>query len=79
MSDIFVPYEKEVASHKNGVVTGRNLYLADVNAFVSPLCMIPDIGGKTGNKYFQVKPRSAWVSEFVAWLEDPHENDDMTD
>lgn len=80
MSDIFVPYEKEVAStSKRGVVHGRNLYLADVNAFVSPLCMVPDVGGNPGNKYLLVKPRSAWVSEFIAWLEDPHENDDMTD
>lgn len=80
MSDIFTPYQKEVASiDKNGVITGRKLYLADVDAFVSPLCMVPDVGAVPRCKYLQVKPRSQWVADFIAWLEDPHENDDMTD
>jgi hypothetical protein len=80
MSDIFTLYEKEVASlDKDGVVVGRSLYLADVDAFVSPLCMIPDVGANPRCRYLQVKPRSAWVEDFIDWLEDPHENDDMTD
>jgi hypothetical protein len=80
MSDIFVPYQKEVAStDKDGVVTGRKLYLADVEAFVSPLCMVPDIGAVPRCKYLLVKPRSVWAKEFIAWLDDPHDNDDMTD
>ena len=79
-SDIFVPFKKDVAAlDKDGVVTGRRLFLADVEAFVSPLCVIPDIGSQPRCKYFQVRPRSAWVKEFIAWLEDPHCNDDMTD
>ena len=54
MSDIFVPYQKEVAStDKHGVVTGRKLFL---DAFVSPLCMVPDIGAFPRCRYLQVKP-----------------------
>ena len=80
MSDIFIPFQKEVgAINKDGVVTKRKLYLADVEAFADPLCVIPDIGAKPGCKYFQVRPRSAWVREFIDWIEDPHEDDDMTD
>jgi hypothetical protein len=80
MSDIFIPFHKEVGSiSKNGVVTSRKFYLADVEAFVSPICVVPDIGAKPGNKYLQVKPRSEWVEEFIAWIEDPHEDDDISD
>ena len=79
MSDIFTPYQKDVGRlAKDGQVMERKLFLADVDAFVSPLCMVPDIGALPRCRYLQVKPRSAWVSEFTAWLEDPHDDDDMT-
>ena len=61
------------------VVLNKFISLADVEAFADPLCVIPDIGAKPGCKYFQVRPRSAWVREFIDWIEDPHEDDDMTD
>lgn len=79
-SDIFVPFEKEVARIGNdGQVIDRAFYLADVEAIVKPLFVLPDIGAKPRCKYFQVKPRSAWVADFVSWLEAPHEEDVLSD
>ena len=79
-SDIFVPLQKEVGRLDNaGRVTDRAFYLADVEAIVKPLFVLPDIGATPKCKYFQVKPRSAWVADFVAWLEAPHEDDVLSD
>ena len=81
MSDLFVPLQKEVkrVDSTTGKVLERKFYLADVDAIVSPLCVVPDIGAKPSCKYFNVKPRTAWVDEFVAWLRDPASLDDMSD
>ena len=60
----------------NGYVTNRTFYLADTEAFVGPCCAVPDIGGRI-NRYFVVKPREEWAKEFILWLEDPHNLDQM--
>lgn len=60
----------------NGYVTNRTFYLADTEAFVGPCCAVPDIGGPI-NRYFVVKPREEWAKEFILWLEDPHNLDQM--
>lgn len=79
-SDIFVPFRKDVGRlDKDGCVQGRKFYLADVEAFVAPLCVVPDIGSLPRCNYFQVRPRSSWVGDFISWLEDPHEDDIMED
>ena len=80
LSDIFVPFRKEVAkiNKASGSVVKRRYFLADVDAIVAPLCVVPDVGGSPTD-YFEVKPRNAWVKEFILWLEDSHSNDDMTD
>ena len=70
MSDLFQPFFKDKRGKK------QKFYLADVNAIVAQLCVVPDIGCKGGNRYFQVKNRSDWAQEFEDWVEDPH--DDMT-
>ena len=76
-SDLFIPLDLEVEGmDEEGDVTGRKFYLASTDAFVGPCCVIPDIGGPT-NRYFQVKPRSEWVDEFVVWLKQPHKDDQM--
>ena len=54
----------------------RVFYLADVEAFVEPCCVVPDLGGP-GNRYFVLKPRNKWAKEFVRWIEDPHKLDQM--
>ena len=72
MSDLFHPILKDIGRSK------RRFYLANVDAIVSPMCVVPDIGCKGKNRYFQVEPRSQWVEQFVSWVEDPHEYDAMT-
>jgi len=69
-SEIFVPIIKETGVVANGVVTGLKFYLADVEAFVAPLTVIADVGGRP-NEYFVVKNRTQWKEDFVDWLESP--------
>ena len=45
---------------KNGNVLEREFLLADTNAFVSPLAVVPDLGGPK-NRFFVMKPRAEWV------------------
>ena len=62
---------------KDGKIT-RKFFLADTEAFVEPVAVVPDIGGDP-NRYLVVKSRSKWVKEFIAWLEAPHNLDKMDD
>ena len=74
-SDLFVPYQKDVASlNDHGEVTKRKFYLADVQAITDPICVVPDWGAIPKCKYFHVLSRPQWVEEFVSWLRDPHED-----
>ena len=70
MSDIFVPVTKEVGNVQDGTVTQLKFYLAEVEAFVAPMVVIPDIGGAP-NAYFYVKNRMCWREDFEDWLETP--------
>ena len=63
---------------EDGNVTGRQFYLADTAAFVKPCAVVPDIGGPS-NRYFLVKSRTEWHKEFIGWVEDTYEMDDMDD
>lgn len=72
-SEILVPIQKEVKTMVNGRVTELKFYLADTDAFVAPLCVIPDIGGAVTD-YFCVKNRLQWKEEFEEWLDSPDED-----
>ena len=74
-SDLFQPLSLEVEEWMEDGTARRKLYMADVEAFKGPCIVIPDIGGY-GNEYFQVKDRSQWTQEFVAWLCQPHKLDE---
>ena len=77
-SDIFVPCVKEAKElHPNGEIAKRQFYLADVEAFLDPVAVIPDIGHANKLRYLQVKPRTAWAEGFVQWLQEPHNLDEM--
>ena len=83
-SELIVPITKEVGkvgrdprTHKK-VVTKLRYYLADVEAFVEPMVVVPDIGGKP-NGYFHIKSRYLWRELFVKWLEEPHEEHEISD
>ena len=68
-----VPIKKEVGKMVNGRVTELKFYLADTEAFVGPLAVIPNIGGPA-NSYFRVKNRQDWKEDFEEWLECPDED-----
>ena len=75
-SDLLMPIHKEIEMDGDGLVTKRTFYLADTEAIVGPCCVVPDIGGAS-NRYFVVRPREEWATEFSRWLEDPHNLDEM--
>ena len=74
-SDLMMPVYKDIGM-KTGEVVEREFYLADVEAFADPCCMVPDIGGPE-NRYFVVKPRNLWSTLFTKWVEDEHYLDEM--
>lgn len=51
--------------------------MADVEAFLQPITVIPDIGNENKLRYLQVKARNEWAASFTKWLEDPHHLDAM--
>ena len=53
--------------NRQGNVTKLTFYLADVEAFVEPIAVVPDIGGPP-NAYFVCKNRAKWREDFVEWL-----------
>ena len=53
-------------------------YLADVEAFVSPCMVIPNIGGPS-NSYLMVKEMAEWRTVFEEWLSRPHSEDVISD
>jgi len=75
-SDLMVSVVKDVELDEDGSILKRTFYLADTEAFMDPCCVIPDLGGPS-NQCFVVKPRNQWAQEFVRWLDDPHNLDEM--
>ena len=59
-------------------VHNLTFFLADVEAFVSPAMVVPNIGGPI-NSYFLVKERDEWRELFEEWLESPHTDDVFSD
>ncbi len=76
-SDLFVPFQKEI----NAAVlpARRRFYLADVEAFVAPVAVVPDVGSADGRRYFRVTARSEWSEQFIQWLEAPHSYDNTAE
>ena len=67
-SEIFVPITKEIGGLTNNVVSHMKFFLADVEAIVKAIAVIPDIGGQP-NDYFMVKDRETWRTDFMLFLE----------
>mmetsp|Transcript_1924 Transcript_1924/g.3195 ORF Transcript_1924/g.3195 Transcript_1924/m.3195 type:complete len:98 (-) Transcript_1924:61-354(-) len=72
MSEIFSKVTKEVGRIKDGRVVDGIFYLANVEAFVEPIAVIPDVGGYT-NSYLQLRRRCYWREDFIKWLKHPYE------
>ena len=77
-TELFVPMETEVGSITNGEVSALKFYLADVEAFIRPVAVVPDIGGRS-NAYFRLKDRQVWREEFMEWLEEANEDELIED
>ena len=77
-SAIMLPIRKTIVLTPDGAVAKRHFYLADVNAFVEPCSVVADIGGPP-NRYFVVKPRPKWSIDFLSWVRDSHDLDEMDD
>ena len=79
-SDLFTPIIKECSEiEADGSIAKRQLYLADVEAFLEPICVVPDVGSDVKRKYFQVLPRKLWAEQFTLWLNQAHKFDDIND
>jgi hypothetical protein len=69
MSELFIPITKEVGAMLGPTVWSLKFYLADVEAIVKPLAVIPDLGGPPNN-YFIIKDQITWREDFIAFLEE---------
>jgi len=77
-SELFDVLTTEAGEFENGLVTKLKFYLADVEAFMEPCVVVPNVGG-ANNSYFWVEPRARWSEMFVEWLRAPHTYDKMED
>ena len=82
-SRILRPLNKEVEEvGLGGVPTKRRFYLANVEAFAAPICVVPDIRCQPTHskiRYFHVQSRSQWPKNFIAWVNRPYETDYLDD
>ena len=77
-SELFRPIVKDVpAVDENGDPTGRNLYLGDVEAFLEPVAVVPNVGCPNKCMYFQVRSRKNWAEDFIDWVKEPHNMDNI--
>jgi hypothetical protein len=71
-SDLLRVIRKEIAWKNERGEMSRKFYLADVEAFVDPICVVPDIGAEDKVRYFEVLPRKKWSDVFIKWLMTPY-------
>jgi hypothetical protein len=77
-SDLFkeILLETEVLSD-DGEVVDRRYYLVDVESFVGPMVVIPNIGATPKCKYFEMTPKAEWGEQFALWVDMDHKHDAM--
>jgi hypothetical protein len=77
-SDLFTELQLETRelSH-DGELVSRRFYLADVESFVGPMVVIPNIGATPKCRYFQMTPKEEWSKQFAAWIDMDHADDAM--
>jgi hypothetical protein len=71
-SEIFVRIRTDVRQMAQGRVTKQKFFLADVEAFLDPIVVIPDLSGPP-NAYFWCKNRLQWRIDFIQWLREEAE------
>ena len=67
---IVADFKIEVGSMSavGGFVDDLKFYLANVEAFLEPAIVVPDVGGPK-NGYFWIAARSTWPEYFTSWLD----------
>ena len=71
-SNLFIPINKRgKEEEESGKITERMFYLADVEAIVDPLVVVPDVNEAKPNRFFKLCPRKEWGDDFILWLEAP--------
>ena len=66
------PLWLEVRQMNTHRVSKLKFYLADVEAFVEPLVVVPNIGDAP-NAYFLCRSRASWADDCIHWLQEPYE------
>jgi hypothetical protein len=81
---ILVPNETELVvrleidcTKIGGKLQSLKYYLADVEAFVAPAIVVPDVGGPE-NSYLGLRDMSKWANIFEDWLDSDANLDDLT-
>ena len=74
-SDIFLPIRKQMFDVDR---KKQRFFLANTEAFYSPVAVIPDIGGPC-NRYFMVENMGKWSEAFGKCLDLPHKDDEHFD
>ena len=77
-SELITEIQLEVGGWAGNFVSKIKFYLADVEAFVSPTVVVPNIGGPN-NSYMWLKARQYWSGMFVEWLHSAHDNAELSD
>ena len=73
MSELFVPYIKELGNGHNAEgEPKRKYYLVDCDSIVAPTVMIPDVGNTNNAAYLRLTPQHEWAKGFERWLDKPH-------
>ena len=72
-SELFCPIFKKFSPNAPVMSQWREFFLADVEAIVDAMAVIPDIGCPKKNTYFLLQPHCKWREMFNSWLDLPHE------
>ena len=70
LSRLFVPYTKQIKENNDGTWE-RSFWICDVESFLEPTTVIPDIGNIDDTAYLRLKPRHEWADDFGEWLHRP--------
>ena len=73
-SEIVKPIYKIVGGYTGDHVSHRIFHLADCEAIVKEVAVVQDLDGQE-NAYFLIHPRQKWKTDFVSWLDLPHDDD----
>ncbi len=66
---MFTPVIKHAGeTNPDGSILKRRFFLANVEAFVGPCCLYPDVGSANKRRYFMISPRHEWSEDFEDWL-----------